>query len=62
MSEEKKSQKRGFTIEESSQYTGIAKQTLYNAISLGKLKPRRWGRKPIFLREDLDRLLDSLPQ
>ena len=59
--------KRGFTVREAAEYTGIAEQTIYNGISRRAdkpfpVKPKRFGRKPIFLKEDLDRMLEELPQ
>jgi excisionase family DNA binding protein len=62
MDEEKKIEKRGFTVAQTADYLGISPRTIYNEISRGTfpIKPRRWGRKPIFRKEDLDRLLDTL--
>ncbi len=62
MEEDKTISKRGYTIAEAAKYLGISKFTIYNGLSQGTfpIKPRRWGRKPIFRKEDLDRLLDSL--
>jgi predicted DNA-binding transcriptional regulator AlpA len=59
--------KRGFTVEEAAAYLGISPQTIYNGISRRAAKPfpvrpKRFGRKPIFLKEDLDRMLEELPQ
>jgi excisionase family DNA binding protein len=62
MEETRKIEKRGFTVVEAADYLGISPRTIYNEVSRGTfpVKPRRWGRKPIFRKEDLDRLLDSL--
>jgi excisionase family DNA binding protein len=62
MLDDSKRDKRGFTVAEAATYLGISPRTIYNEVSRGTfpIKPRRWGRKPLFRKEDLDRLLDSL--
>jgi excisionase family DNA binding protein len=62
MENTKKIEKRGYTVQETADYLGISVRTVYNEMSRGTfpIKPRRWGRKPIFRKEDLDRLLDTL--
>jgi excisionase family DNA binding protein len=62
MEQDKKTEKRGYTVTEAADYLGISPRTIYNEISRRTfpIKPRRWGRKPIFRKEDLDRLLDTL--
>ncbi len=57
--------KRGFSVREASEYTGLAAKTIYNAIARGDRsfpRPRRCGRKVIFLKEDLDAWLENLPE
>jgi excisionase family DNA binding protein len=62
-----KDDKRGYTVREAAEYLGISPQTIYNGISRNPtvqlpIKPKRFGRKPIFLKEDLDRMLEELRQ
>lgn len=55
-------QARGFTVLASATYLGIGRVSVYNLINTGKLPAYKLGGRTILLREDLDRLLDSLPR
>lgn len=52
----------GLSLVEASAISGIGRTKLYEAISQGKLKARKWGSRTIVLRSDLLRFLDSLPE
>ena len=59
--------KRFFTVKEAATYLGISERTIYNGIAPKSknpfpIKPRRYGRKPLFEKDDLDRFADSLPR
>ncbi len=48
------------SIEEVRAYTGIGKTRLYEALNRGQLKAKKFGRKTIILKDDLDDFLESL--
>jgi predicted DNA-binding transcriptional regulator AlpA len=41
---------------------GLSRSKLYTEIKAGRLKPRKIGRKTIFLVDDVRRYLDGLPE
>lgn len=47
-------------IEEARALTGIGRTKLYQAINSGKLKARKFGKRTIVLKDDLDAFLASL--
>jgi len=53
--------KRKFSIKEAARYLGIHEQTLREKSDLGDIKAKKEGRFRVFLLEDLDRYIDSLP-
>lgn len=46
--------KRGFNIKSAAEYLDIHPQTLRNLSDTGEIKCRRFGRRRLFLLEDLD--------
>ncbi len=48
------------SIEEARAITGIGRTNLYKAINSGRLKARKFGKRTIILRDDLDAFLNSL--
>lgn len=52
---------RGYTIGEAARYLGICHQKLRQLTDAGRVRCRRDGRNRIFLLEDLNAFLDSLP-
>jgi excisionase family DNA binding protein len=54
-------EKRGYTATEACWYLGIGKTKLHQLLANGAL-PRRWiDSRLVFLRDDLDRLLEGAP-
>ena len=59
--------KRMYTVTEAANYLGISPQTIYNGLSRDSkqpfpIKPKRFGRKPLFDKADLDLFVENLPQ
>jgi excisionase family DNA binding protein len=59
--------KRLYTVEEAASYLGLSPRTIYNGIAPKAkkkfpIKPRRYGRKPLFEKAELDRFAESLPR
>ncbi len=48
------------SIEEARTATGIGRTKLYAAINAGRLKARKFGKRTIILRDDLDIFLSNL--
>lgn len=48
------------SIEEAKDLTGISRTKLYQAINSGALKARKFGKRTIILRDDLNAFLSSL--
>ena len=48
------------SIEEARAVTGIGKTKLYAAINAGQLKARKFGKRTLILRDDLNAFLASL--
>ena len=54
-----------FTVRETAKILGISERTIYNLISRGGskrtfIKPRRFGSKPLFHRDDIEAYADGL--
>lgn len=49
-----------YSIEEACQITGIGRTKLYEAISNGLLSAKKYGKRTIILRSDLEKFLDRL--
>ena len=54
-------QKIAVTISEATERTGIGRTSLYKLFSIGKLTPRKLGKRTLILVEELDALVMSLP-
>ena len=54
-------EQRGFTIGEAARYLGICHQKLRHLADSGKIRCRRDGNFRMFLLEDLDGYLESMP-
>lgn len=57
--------KRLMSVEETAEYLGLARQTLYNRIAPKAknpfpIRPKRIGGKPLFDRQEVDRYIDGL--
>ncbi len=48
------------SIEEIRAATGIGRTKIYEAIGSGALKARKWGKRTIVLKDDLDAFLSRL--
>lgn len=55
-------QAEGLTLHDASIVSGIGRTKLYEAISRGELKARKFGSRTLILREDLVGFLKSLPE
>jgi excisionase family DNA binding protein len=49
------------TIEEAAKLTSIGRSKLYEAIGEGRLQVRKFGRRTVILRSDLEGFLAALP-
>ena len=54
-------EKRGLTVDEACYTGGFGRSRFYEAVAAGQLAVRKFGKRTIVLREDLDRFLDALP-
>jgi len=54
-------QREGLSITEACQVAGLGRTKLYQAISDGRLKARKFGKRTIILRTDLKEFLSALP-
>jgi excisionase family DNA binding protein len=54
--------KLGLSVEEASEIAGIGRSKLYEAMRDGLLQARKFGRRTIILRDDLERFLCALPK
>jgi excisionase family DNA binding protein len=54
-------QREGLSILEASAVAGIGRTKIYEAISEGRLKARKFGKRTIVLRADLQTFLSGLP-
>lgn len=52
--------KLSFSIEEASEFLGIGRTKLYEAINKGKLRAKKYGKRTILLKDDLDDFLINL--
>jgi excisionase family DNA binding protein len=52
---------RGLSIREAARKIGCSRSKAYDLLAKGQLKARKIGRRTVVLSEDVDRLLDSLP-
>jgi excisionase family DNA binding protein len=55
-------QKLSLSVEEAAEATGIGRSKLYEAMRDGLLQARKFGRRTIILRDDLERFLSALPK
>ncbi len=56
---ERAAMKRGFTILEAAQYTGLGQTLLRQLVREGTLRHSRVGKRIVLSRESLDRLIDG---
>ena len=54
--------RRGFQLEDASEYTGMSVSWLRKKIYSGEIPARKLGMRTIILREDLDRMLEEAPR
>jgi excisionase family DNA binding protein len=55
-------QKLSLSVEEAAEATGIGRSKLYEAMRDGLLQARKFGRRTIILRDDLEQFLSALPK
>ncbi|MER9840557.1 helix-turn-helix domain-containing protein [Mesorhizobium australicum] len=53
--------KLGFSIEEAVEFSGIGRTRIFAAINAGQLVARKFGRRTVLLREDMEAFLRALP-
>ena len=51
----------GLSINDAVVATGVGRDQIYNAIRDGRLPAKKWGRRTIILRGDLETFLKDLP-
>jgi excisionase family DNA binding protein len=54
-------QREGLSILEACTVAGIGRTKIYEAIAIGNLKARKYGKRTIILRSDLQNFLSGLP-
>ena len=54
-------QREGLSVSEACRVAGIGRTKIYEAISEGRLKARKLGKRTLVLRADLQTFLASLP-
>jgi excisionase family DNA binding protein len=55
-------EKRGFTVQEASQYLGISEWVLRDEMRNNRIAAKKRGTTILFDREELDRYFDALPE
>ncbi|MER8523331.1 helix-turn-helix domain-containing protein [Mesorhizobium sp. M0522] len=53
--------KNFYTIKDLMHLTGVSRATIYNMRARGALQFRKFGGRPVVLRDDFDRYMDALP-
>jgi excisionase family DNA binding protein len=53
---------RAFSIAAAAQYLGLHPQTVRELTDLGRIPARRMGKRRVYLLEELDKYLESLPE
>ena len=53
--------REGLSVSEACRVSGIGRTKMYEAISDGRLKARKLGKRTLVLRGDLQAFLDNLP-
>lgn len=51
----------GYTMEEAAEAVSVGRTRIYAAVKNGSLKARKFGRRTIILREDLETFARNLP-
>ena len=51
------SERRALRMSEATQYSGLGRTSIYNAIDAGLIKSTKVGRRRLIFRESLDKLL-----
>jgi excisionase family DNA binding protein len=54
-------QREGLSIAEACNVAGIGRTKIYQAITQGQLKARKFGKRTLVLRSELQHFLDNLP-
>lgn len=54
-------EKLTYSVPEVVTATGIARSTIYAAMQSGQLQARKWGRRTLVTRAELDRFIAALP-
>ncbi len=53
--------REAFSVDQVEGVTGIGRTKIYEAISSGRLKARKYGKRTLILKDDLRQFLESLP-
>jgi excisionase family DNA binding protein len=61
MSDNSNIQREGLSIAEACTVAGIGRTKIYQAIASGQLTARKYGKRTIILRRDLQAFLSALP-
>jgi len=51
-----------YSVREVTRKTGLGKSALYEALADGRLAARKFGRRTLVLKRDLEAFLDALPR
>jgi excisionase family DNA binding protein len=51
----------GYSAEEAAKVAGVGRTRIFSAIGSGRLLARKFGRRTVILREDLEAFLRALP-
>ena len=54
-------QPEGLSVPEACRFSGLGRTKIYQAIAEGRLKARKYGKRTIILRNDLQEFLTALP-
>lgn len=54
-------EKFALTINEATTFIGLSRSSLYKLMTAGKIIPRKAGNRTLFLREELEAYMRSLP-
>jgi len=52
----------GLSVEDACRVAGLGRTKVYEAISNGRLKARKFGKRTLILRTELQQFLKSLPE
>ena len=53
--------KKYFNVDEAADFTGRTPDAIRRMVERGQIPYRKWGKRVIFVREELEEFLDNLP-